>query len=368
MKYTVYTVYQCYLLNYLSGRRFSLKKTIAIVSLSSGILGEDSIKHEFKIGLTRLKEYNLHIKIMPNALKGVDYLKSHPEARAEDLLLALQDDTIDFILCAIGGDDTYRLLPYLFDNHELEFAIKRHKPKKFLGFSDTTMNHFMFYKLGVSTFYGQAFLPDVAELESDMLPYTKKYFEEFITTGKIKAVTPSDVWYEERKSFDENEIGKKRVFHINKGFELLQGKNEFCGRILGGCIESMYDLFNNERHTDQPSLCQKYQLFPALSEWQNKILLLETSEEQPTPEKFSKIVNELKNTGIFLKVNGIIFGKPMDERYTEEYKKILVEKIDNPSLSIIANVNVGHALPRCIVPFGIESVVNVEKQIIEFFY
>ena len=45
--------------------------------------------------------------------KGLDFIKEHPEARAEDLIQAFSDDSIDMILCAIGGDDTYRLLPYL---------------------------------------------------------------------------------------------------------------------------------------------------------------------------------------------------------------------------------------------------------------
>ena len=42
--------------------------------------------------------------------------------------------------------------------------------KVFLGFSDTTMNHFMLHKLGVKAFYGQSFLADVCELDKEMLP------------------------------------------------------------------------------------------------------------------------------------------------------------------------------------------------------
>ena len=55
------------------------------------------------------------------------------------------------ILCAIGGDDTYRLLPYLFDHDELRRAVTG---KVFLGFSDTTVNHMMLHKVGLPTFYG----------------------------------------------------------------------------------------------------------------------------------------------------------------------------------------------------------------------
>lgn len=47
-------------------------KNIAIVSLSSGTLGEDFVKHELEIGLKRLKGYGLTVHFMPHALKGMD--------------------------------------------------------------------------------------------------------------------------------------------------------------------------------------------------------------------------------------------------------------------------------------------------------
>ena len=56
-------------------------KKLAIVSLSAGVLGEDFVQHELKIGLKRLTELGLEVSFMPNALKGSDYLKRHPEAR-----------------------------------------------------------------------------------------------------------------------------------------------------------------------------------------------------------------------------------------------------------------------------------------------
>lgn len=120
-------------------------KTVGIVSLSRGIVGEDDIKFEVEIGLRRLREYGLTVKFLPNARKGLDYIRNHPEKRAEDLLQAFRDPEIDMILCASGGDDTFRLLPYLFDHNELRDAVSQ---KVFLGFSDTTVNHFMLHKVG----------------------------------------------------------------------------------------------------------------------------------------------------------------------------------------------------------------------------
>ena len=204
-------------------------KTVGIVSLSSGIIGEDFIRFEVEIGLRRLREYGLTVKFMPNAQKGLAYIREHPEKRAEDLLRAFRDPEIDMILCAIGGDDTYRLLPYLFDHNELRDAVSPNSQKVFLGFSDTTINHLMLHKMGLRTFYGQSFLADVCELEAQMLPYSRKYFEELISTGGIREVVPSEIWYEERESFAPDQVGIARISHPDRGFELLQGPPVFSG-------------------------------------------------------------------------------------------------------------------------------------------
>lgn len=58
---------------------------VAIVSLSRGMLGETEFIHKYYLAKERLeKEYGLNVVPMPNALKGIDYLYRHPEARAQD--------------------------------------------------------------------------------------------------------------------------------------------------------------------------------------------------------------------------------------------------------------------------------------------
>ena len=78
------------------------------------------------------------------------------------------------------------------------------------------------------------------------------------------------------------------------------------------------------------------------------------------------MVEALKDTGIFGVLSGILVGKPMDEIYAEEYRRILLEVVDDPSLPILWNLNVGHATPRCIIPFGVPAVVDAHAQAITF--
>ncbi|MBQ2062160.1 MAG: LD-carboxypeptidase [Oscillospiraceae bacterium] len=338
-------------------------KTVTILSLSRGMLGEEFARHELEIGLRRLEEYGLRVKFGRHALMGLDYVKNHPEARAADLLEAFADPETDMIITAIGGDDTYRLLPYLFAHGELAKAVTK---KTFLGFSDTTINHLMLHKVGLPTFYGQAFIPDVCELDREMLPYTRQYFEELISTGAIGEITPSPVWYDERTDFSPAAVGTARPAHPDTGFRLLQGPAVFSGKILGGCIDTLFDIFDGERYADMPALCREYGLFPAAEDWKGRILLLETSEEKMEPEKIRRAAMYLKEAGVFSAVSGVLVGKPMDRAYEREYLEALTETVDDPALPIVCNLNVGHATPRCIIPFGVEATVDAEAQRITF--
>lgn len=335
---------------------------VAVVSLSSGMLGEKFCSHNIEIGVRRLKAYGLEPVFMPNALKGMEYLQDHPEARAADLKQAFLDDSIRGIICAIGGNDTYRLLPYLMDDEEFVKAVKKN-PKLFTGFSDTTINHLMLYKLGLETFYGPCFICDLGEIANDMLPYTGKYFEGYLAGKENREIVPSELWYEEREDFSPKAIGTERIAHKeNRGFELLQGKGNFQGRLLGGCLESIYDILKGTTYDDEPEICRKYGIFPDKEEWKDKILFIETCEEKPEPELFRTELLALKTQGVFDAVKGILVGKPQDETYYEEYKQIYLEVIANKELPILYNVNFGHATPRCVLPYGVEVSVDASGQ------
>ena len=330
---------------------------VAIVSLSRGLLGEPFIKHELDLGIKRLEEYGLVPVIMPNALKGMEYLDKHPEARAEDLKQAFMDDSIKAIITAIGGDDTYRLIPYLMEDKEFKEAVLNN-PKIFTGFSDTTINHLMLNRIGLSTFYGPCFLVDVAELDKEMLPYTKKYFELYFNLDSFE-IKSSDVWYSDRESYGVEALGTPRISHPEEhGFEVLNGNGIVTGKLYGGCIESIYDAMTGSRYEDEKEIIEKYNILPTKDEWKGKVLFLETCEEMASPLELKKMLLEFKNRGIFDLVKGLIIGKPIDEKYYEEYKEVYRELFKNSNLPIIYNVNFGHSVPRCVLPY--DALVEVD--------
>ncbi len=221
----------------------------------------------------------------------------------------------------------------------------------------------MFYKLGLSTFYGPCFICDLGEIADDMLPYTKKAFENYLEGYPDDEITSSDIWYDERNDFSRDAIGTERKAHKEeRGFELLQGCEIFRGELLGGCLESMYDMLTANRYEDEKDICEKYSIFPSVEEWIGKIIFLETCEEKPEPEIFEKELITLKEKGVFDVVNGVLVGKPLNETFYEEYKDILLKVIDRKQLSIVYNVNFGHATPRCVLPYGVEAIVDMRQK------
>ena len=343
---------------------------VAIVSLSSGILGESFVKHELDLGIKRMEEYGLVPVFMENTLKGLNFIANNPEARANDLKQAFADDEIKGIFCSIGGIDTYRTLPYLLSDENFKNSVKNN-PKVFLGYSDSTTNHLMLYKLGLNTFYGMSFIVDLAEFEDEMLPYTKNAFEYLFESPNTFEIKSSEFWYEDRTDFSPNAVGTKRISHKDeKGYELLMGFGKIQGNLLGGCLDVLSYLSglndtkdeNPEVSAEKQQILKDHPIFPTLDEWKNKIMFIETSEEKMQPEIFKEIIQHFKSIGVFNQISGLLVGKPIDEVFYNEYKSILKEELSEFGFPVLYNINIGHAFPHAILPYGTLAEIDAENK------
>jgi muramoyltetrapeptide carboxypeptidase LdcA involved in peptidoglycan recycling len=238
-------------------------------------------------------------------------------------------------------------------------------PKLFTGFSDTTNNHLMFYKLGLHTFYGPNFLSDLAELEEAMLPYTKAAFETFFSNPLKREIVASDVWYEERSDYSAAALGTKRIVHPEtRGHVTLYGSGQVTGKLLGGCLESLFDGYTGTRYPDQYELYQNYGLMPTKEDWRDKILFFETSEEKPTPALFQTMLEELERREIFSVIRAMVVGKPQSETYFDEYNVILTAFAKKWNVPTLVNVNFGHGTPRNVLPYGMLTTIDLDHRTI----
>lgn len=323
---------------------------VAIVSLSSGSLGEPQFIHKYHLAKERLEQdYGLRVVAMPNALKGKDYLYRHPEARAQDLMDAFRDPEIRAVFCAIGGDDTIRLLPYI------DFDVLRRNPKIFTGFSDTTTNHFMMHKAGLVSYYGGAIMTNWAEYGA-INEYTADAFDKTLFHPQNTWAIPASGFcsYETDKvPWDEANVNRTIPRFPNTGYEILQGHGKASGPLLGGCVEVFLQLFGTS-------------LWPSPEEWRGKLLLLETSEDDISPDWLTWFLRGLQAQGVLHAVNGIVVGKPgypdKLEPYKEVYRQVVGFEAGLPDLPILYNVNVGHAYPIGLFPLGLDYAIDCEEK------
>ncbi|GKV64503.1 MULTISPECIES: S66 peptidase family protein [unclassified Sporosarcina] len=319
---------------------------VATVSTSWGGAGEPNLRWRYEQGVKRLEDvFGLEVVPMPNSLKGADYLYDSPQARAEDLMTAFEDDSIKGIIANIGGEDSIRLLPYI------DFNVMREHPKVLMGYSDVTISHLFCLKAGISSFYGPAILTDFAE-NIEMDPYTVEMVNRTLFSNEIIGeIQPGYEWTSERLEWIEENKGKQRTMRKNAGYEVLQGSGTAQGRLIGGCIEVL-------------EFAKGTALWPENKHWDNSILFFETSEEKPDPQMIRYWLRNYATQGILHKANGIIFGKPQDEKYYEEYKREIrsvMKEYDLEELPILYNLNFGHTEPKFILPYGALAEIDCEQ-------
>ena len=321
---------------------------IAVVSLSSGMMGDVPFIHKYEIAKSRLEnDFGLEVMPMPHALKGSEFVYENPQARAKDLMDAFQDDSIKGIFCAIGGDDSIRILPYI------DYDVIRDNPKVFVGYSDSTVSHLIMNKAGIVSFYGITVVVEFGEYVK-MFDYTKEQVEKILFTDcKGYEIKSSKYWSKDFVPWgSENvDIGKELLID-EKGYEVLQGSGVVRGSLLGGCV----DVFG---------MCIGTEIWPSPNEWKDKILLLETSEEKMIPKDLKYVLRGLAAQGVLEKIKGIVVGKPQEEVYYEEYKEIykkVLKEYNLEELPIIYNVNIGHAFPTGILPLGSEVEIDVDRK------
>ena len=329
-------------------KRLKKGDKIAIVSLSSGILGDKEFIHKYYIAKERLEnEFGLEVVCMPNALKGSKFIYEHPEARAKDLMDAFSDKSIKAIICSIGGDDSVRMLPYI------SYEIIKNNPKIFMGYSDTTVSHFIMHKAGLVSFYGASIMTDFAEYVK-MFDYTKNAVENILfKDSKGYEIKSSDTWSNDFVPWkEENQNIEKKLIKEKHHYEVISGHGVIKGKLMGGCIDVFPMILETE-------------IWPKKDEWKDKIMLVETSEEKMSPEYLLFFLRNLGAQGILNVIKGIIVGKPQDEVYYEEYKEMylkVLKEFNVENLPILYNVNIGHAYPNGVLPLGIEYLVNLDKK------
>jgi len=322
--------------------------TVATISLSWGGAGE--LLNRYEVGKKQLEEiFGLNVIETKNALKSADYISKNPQARADDLMEAFSNKSIKAIISNIGGEDSIRTLPFT------DISVIRKNPKIFLGFSDTTITHFACYKAGLTSFYGTSLLVGFAE-NGGMHQYQIDDIKRTLfSSSPIGQIFPNqDGWTSERLEwFDKSLQNTKRKLTKSSGWNFLQGSKKVQGQLVGGCIDVLEFLKGTDYWLDK-------------SDWANKILFLETSEEMMPPTTFRRILRNYAAQGVFEKIDGLILSRPYNNQFVDDYNNIILQVVrdeqGNDQLPIITEMDFGHICPTFTLPYGVLAEIDSEQQ------
>jgi len=327
-------------------QKLNIGDKVAAVSLSWGGAGDDEIRWRYEQGRQRLEGlFGLEVVEMPNTLKGSEFIYNNPQKRVEDLMQAFSDSSIKAVVSCIGGNDSIRMLPYI------DYDVIRNNPKIFLGYSDSTVTHFICMKAGISSFYGPAILSDFAE--NIALPqYTADAVRRTFFSGEpIGEILPSPSWTGERLEWIIQNKNIARKFSPNRRYELLQGRGKARGRLIGGCMEVLDYLKGTS-------------LFPPLDYFDDAMLFIETAEVFSPPWLIEDELRAYGAMGILNRIKGIFWGKPMCETYYVEYKDVIgkvLREFSCEELPVLYNGSFGHNEPKTVLPYGALAEIDCEN-------
>lgn len=324
--------------------RLHVGAKIATIALSAGLAGEPAILWRYEQGKRQLQALGFEVVEMPHTLGDVQSAYEDPQGRARDLEQALLDPEIKAILSTIGGSESYRIFQHV------DLQILREHPKPFIGYSDSTSVHQLFRMAGVGSFYGPCLLVDFAE-NGGVSAFTREVFEAVLMADTTGYVYPwRENWTSEFLPWEIANQPLRRQFQPDRGPLVLQGKGQVTGRLLGGCLEVL-------------AMLRGTPLYPTPEDFAGALLLLETSEEMPVPDLVERELRTMGIMGNLSRVNGILFGKPQEETYFQEYQDVIqkvLREFDLPDLPVVYNCNFGHTEPKWTLPLGVAAKLDLE--------
>lgn len=321
----------------------TLKKgdTIAFISISGGRAGDPDMIGRYNLAKERFeKEYGVHVVETPNALKGNDFTYSHPKLRAEDLHWALTNPEIAGIVCNQGGDDSYRVLPYI--NPE----VIRSNPKVFMGFSDIATWTAVFTYAGVRSYYGPCVLTPIGQpVKFD--DYSKEAIRKAIFSGEvIGEVKPSESY---TKIEWNDDINPKDIKWIrNDGYSVVQGKGKVTGRLYPICPGPLQQIMGT-----------KY--FPSKDIFDGAVLAIEHGNPYDSALAGFHQMRAFAAAGMFDKAAAIMTGK-MDDRSRNYLRKVINEEVHREDMIILENVDFVHHTPMTVLPTGALCEIDCERK------
>jgi len=238
------------------------------------------------------------------------HLAGDDRSRAEDLMDALSDPSVDAVLSARGGYGAMRLLPYLDRDRILASS-----EKPFMGFSDVTAIHHYLGNLGWSTIHGPNAHSDWSGSTGDLACA--------LLTGNF------------------NEITQEPLQPLGDHGELLRAPWR------GGNLALVAALVGT----------------PWQPDWDGVVLYLEEVHEKPY--RIDRMMQQLYLSGILGRVRGMVFGEALfdDKPHDEAVKAMISDVAGRAGKPAWWGIHSGHSEPMISLPMGVPLDIGKDGRV-----
>lgn len=303
-------------MKYISPKPLHKGSRVAIIAPASPFDSE-----QLYAGIQVLNKCELEVVMGDNTffLRDNNLYSASLAQRVEEFRWAIEDDSIDGVICATGGFGSAQLLPYL------PYDTIAQKRKPIMGFSDiTALNTGILHKSGLINFNG----PTASILTDDHNQDGTALEDAIILLMNL------DFWGDQ-------------PFKRNKSLPRCVSPGKAVGPAIGGNLSTFTHLLGTP-------------FFPNV---EGSILFIEDIHESAS--KVAMYFQQLSLAGVFSKVAGIVIGtftqrpdkldpiEPSIEQLIVEYMK------DGPPC--IYGLNFSHNPICAIIPIGSECIVDANK-------
>lgn len=322
-------------------RRLKAGDIVAFISLSGGRAGDPDMIGRYGLAKKRFEEeYGVTVVETPNALRGNDFIYRNPEARASDLDWALTNPAIKGIICNMGGDDSYRVLPYI------DPKIIHDNPKVFMGYSDIATWMAVFAYAGVRGYYGPNVLTPIGQ-PGRFDDYSKEAIRRTLFSDEVigeispcAAYTPIE-W--------NNSIRTEDIrWTPNDGYSVVQGSGVARGRLFAICPGPLNQIMATE-------------YFPKREFFEGTVLAVEHGRPYGDAKAGFHHLRAFAAAGAFDRAAAIITGK-LDDQSRYYLQKVINEEVHREDMVILENVDFVHHTPMTVLPMGAMCEIDCSKK------
>jgi muramoyltetrapeptide carboxypeptidase len=307
--------------------------SVALVSPSWFAAG--AFPHRVERGRTYLESLDLTLKVMPNAMATGAWTAGTPRQRVDDLHAAFSDPEVSVVLCAIGGNHSNELVDLL------DYDLIRAHPKVFQGSSDITVLHCALqHHAELVTFYGPALVTNLAEYPGVFGMTDRSLRTAWFGDAPISFEAAAE-WTDEFLDFGtQQDLTRARRCQPGEGWVWLHGGSAH-GAVRGGCLES---------------LCWHVKGSPEWPDFDDCVLLLEPSEEAPSPAEVASYLTDLRRVGVMDQICGLVFSRPTNYAPSDVpvLWNVVRDATEGLGIPVLANFDCGHTDPMLTVPLGLE--------------